>query len=90
LLVSDHRTLVSQKPTFCEQKKKNPSIATAVNCRSNRGIVETLAGHNGPITGVHQHPSTGEHDFGDLLLSSSTDWTIKLWSRSVRGAALRG
>ena len=36
-------------------------------------------GHAGPITGIHFHPSTGSIDFSDLFLTSSVDWTVKLW-----------
>ncbi|ORY31677.1 WD40-repeat-containing domain protein [Naematelia encephala] len=36
-------------------------------------------GHAGPVTGLHFHPGTGGIDFSDLFLSSSVDWTVKLW-----------
>jgi dynein intermediate chain len=36
-------------------------------------------GHSGPITGIHFHPSSGSIDFSDLFLTSSVDWTVKLW-----------
>ncbi|WWC72175.1 uncharacterized protein I206_106135 [Kwoniella pini CBS 10737] len=36
-------------------------------------------GHSAPITGIDFHPSTGSIDFSDLFLSSSVDWTVKLW-----------
>lgn len=58
-------------------------IYTFAYACSTRGVVETLPGHNGPITGIHQHPSRGEVDFGDLVLTSSTDWSMKLWSKTV-------
>lgn len=40
-----------------------------------------MEGHQGPVTGVDVHGSSGSLDFSDLLVSSSTDWSIKLWSR---------
>lgn len=33
-----------------------------------------------PVTGLDTHPSTGNVDFSHLFLTSSMDWTIKLWS----------
>ncbi|CAD6572335.1 MAG: hypothetical protein TREMPRED_000502 [Tremellales sp. Tagirdzhanova-0007] len=36
-------------------------------------------GHAGPVTGLHVHPSTGSIDLSDLFLTSSVDWTVKLW-----------
>lgn len=42
-------------------------------------------GHAGPVTGLHFHPLVGPIDFSDLFLTSSVDWTIKLW-RSKAGA----
>lgn len=36
-------------------------------------------GHWGPITGLHFHPIDGQMDFSDLFLTSSVDWTVKLW-----------
>ena len=36
-------------------------------------------GHSAPVTGLDFHPTRGPVDLGDLLLSSSFDWTVKLW-----------
>ncbi|CAG8710352.1 37729_t:CDS:10, partial [Gigaspora margarita] len=36
-------------------------------------------GHWGPVTGLHFHPLDGPVDFSDLFLTSSVDWTVKLW-----------
>lgn len=36
-------------------------------------------GHAGPVTGIQFHPSSGSIDFSDLFLTSSVDWTVKLW-----------
>ncbi|RIA97919.1 WD40-repeat-containing domain protein [Glomus cerebriforme] len=40
---------------------------------------DVYKGHWGPITGLHFHPSTGPYSFSDLYLTSSVDWTCKLW-----------
>lgn len=42
-------------------------------------------GHAGPVTGLHFHPSTGSIDFGDLFLTSSVDWSVKLWRAGAGG-----
>ncbi|GFS50601.1 cytoplasmic dynein 1 intermediate chain 1 [Trichonephila inaurata madagascariensis] len=51
-------------------------------CRhdSKSGIVESFESHQGPITAISTHKSRGPIDFPDLFLTSSFDWTIKLWS----------
>ncbi|CAG8624025.1 5095_t:CDS:10 [Cetraspora pellucida] len=36
-------------------------------------------GHWGPVTGLHFHPNNGSDEFSDLFLTSSVDWTVKLW-----------
>jgi dynein intermediate chain len=46
--------------------------------------LDVYKGHNGPVTGLHFHPLHGPIDFSDLFLTSSVDWTVKLWkSKSV-------
>jgi len=40
---------------------------------------EIYKGHAGPVTGLHFHPLSGPIDFSDLFLSSSVDWTSRLW-----------
>jgi len=40
---------------------------------------DSYRGHAGPVTGLHFHPLVGPTDFSDLFLSSSVDWTVKLW-----------
>ncbi|ATY59591.1 cytoplasmic dynein 1 intermediate chain 2 [Cordyceps militaris] len=37
------------------------------------------AGHTAPVMSVDFHPSRGPVDLGDLVLSSSLDWSVKLW-----------
>ncbi|KAL1861588.1 hypothetical protein VTK73DRAFT_7011 [Phialemonium thermophilum] len=36
-------------------------------------------GHAAPVMSVDFHPSRGPMDLGDLVLSSSLDWSVKLW-----------
>jgi hypothetical protein len=55
-------------------------------CRySKAGInqYDTYKGHAGAITGLHFHPLSGPVDFSDLFLTSSVDWTVKLWRAKV-------
>ena len=40
---------------------------------------DVYKGHAGPIMGLHFHPLVGPVDFSDLFLTSSVDWTVKLW-----------
>lgn len=47
---------------------------------SKAGISDVFEGHQAPVTGVHCHPGHGQVDFSHLFLSSSIDWTVKLWS----------
>uniref|UniRef100_A0A2M3YYZ7 Putative cytoplasmic dynein intermediate chain n=1 Tax=Anopheles braziliensis TaxID=58242 RepID=A0A2M3YYZ7_9DIPT len=44
------------------------------------GIGETFENHLGPVTGISTHHNQSSPDFGHLFLTSSIDWTIKLWS----------
>lgn len=37
------------------------------------------SGHAAPVVSLDFHPARGPVDLGDLLLSASMDWTIKLW-----------
>ncbi|KAJ3300528.1 hypothetical protein HK104_010470 [Borealophlyctis nickersoniae] len=48
---------------------------------SKAGInaMDTYKGHSAMITGLHFHPQNGSVDFSDLFLTSSVDWTVKLW-----------
>eukprot|EP01063_Lacrimia_lanifica_P040246 TRINITY_DN9065_c0_g1_i1.p2 TRINITY_DN9065_c0_g1~~TRINITY_DN9065_c0_g1_i1.p2 ORF type:complete len:649 (+),score=200.47 TRINITY_DN9065_c0_g1_i1:64-2010(+) len=51
----------------------------------NSGIPpDHLAGHTSPITAVHCHPASpgNADDYTDLVLTSSMDWTCKLWCPS--------
>ncbi|XP_018566272.1 cytoplasmic dynein 1 intermediate chain isoform X6 [Anoplophora glabripennis] len=51
-------------------------------CRhgAKAGITDTYDGHQGPITGISVNGVQGGIDFSHMFLTSSIDWTIKLWS----------
>lgn len=36
-------------------------------------------GHAAPVMSLDFHPAKGQIDLGDLVLSSSVDWSVKLW-----------
>ncbi|GAB7347989.1 hypothetical protein MBLNU459_g5488t2 [Dothideomycetes sp. NU459] len=36
-------------------------------------------GHAAPVTGLDFHPNKGKVDLGDLAISSSLDWSVKIW-----------
>ncbi|PPQ79668.1 hypothetical protein CVT25_003242 [Psilocybe cyanescens] len=40
---------------------------------------DVYKGHGGPVTALHFHPLVGPVDFSDMFLTSSVDWTVKLW-----------
>ncbi|KAF8223518.1 WD40 repeat-like protein [Tricholoma matsutake] len=40
---------------------------------------DVYKGHAGPVMGLDFHPLVGPVDFSDLFLTSSVDWTVKLW-----------
>ncbi|XP_077055899.1 dynein, cytoplasmic 1, intermediate chain 2a isoform X2 [Siphateles boraxobius] len=56
------------------------SIYTACRHGSKAGISEMFEGHHGPITGLDCHTAAGPVDFSHLFITSSFDWTVKLWS----------
>ncbi|XP_070174428.1 cytoplasmic dynein 1 intermediate chain 2-like isoform X4 [Littorina saxatilis] len=47
---------------------------------SKAGINEAYDAHQGPITAIDTHRVPGQIDFSPYFLSSSFDWTVKLWS----------
>ncbi|KAK7898763.1 hypothetical protein WMY93_019616 [Mugilogobius chulae] len=47
---------------------------------SKAGICEMFEGHQGPVTGISCHSAVGPVDFSHLFITSSFDWTVKLWS----------
>ncbi|XP_066431959.1 cytoplasmic dynein 1 intermediate chain 2 isoform X2 [Eleutherodactylus coqui] len=56
------------------------SVYTACRHGSKAGISEMFEGHQGPITGIHCHLAVGAVDFSHLFVTSSFDWTVKLWT----------
>ena len=56
-----------------------------VFCCSKAGVSEVFEGHVGPVTGIHTNSVPGSIDFSQYFLSSSFDWTVKLWNAKVSG-----
>ena len=56
--------------------------------REEEMLQKTLKGHDAPLTSIHVHPGVSQSekhgDMGELLLSSSMDWTVKLWTPNSR------
>ncbi len=42
-----------------------------------------VSGHYAPVTGIDSHSAVGHVDFSELFLTSSFDWSVKLWSSRV-------
>ncbi|XP_015589477.1 cytoplasmic dynein 1 intermediate chain isoform X27 [Cephus cinctus] len=56
------------------------TVYSACRHGTKAGVTETYEGHQGPVTGVSAHLVQDGIDFSHLFLTSSIDWTIKLWS----------
>ncbi|XP_061616372.1 cytoplasmic dynein 1 intermediate chain 1 isoform X1 [Phyllopteryx taeniolatus] len=56
------------------------TVYTASRHGSKAGICEMFEGHQGPVTGISCHNAVGTVDFSHLFVTSSFDWTVKLWS----------
>uniref|UniRef100_A0A674CP88 Dynein cytoplasmic 1 intermediate chain 1 n=1 Tax=Salmo trutta TaxID=8032 RepID=A0A674CP88_SALTR len=56
------------------------TVYTASRHGSKAGICEMFEGHHGPVTGLSCHNAVGPVDFSHLFVTSSFDWTVKLWS----------
>lgn len=56
------------------------TIYTACRHGSRAGVLDLFEGHQAPVTGIDTHNGQGNLDFSHLFLSSSIDWTVKLWS----------
>lgn len=57
------------------------SVFTACRHGSKAGITDCMSdSHGGPVTGIHSNHVTGPVDMSHYFLTSSFDWTIKLWS----------
>ncbi|XP_035537856.1 cytoplasmic dynein 1 intermediate chain 1 [Morone saxatilis] len=59
------------------------TVYTASRHGSKAGICEMFEGHQGPVTGISCHSAVGTVDFSHLFITSSFDWTVKLWSTKV-------
>lgn len=59
-------------------------------CRhgAKNGIQQRYTGHTGPVTAVSTHRAHGPIDFSNLFVSSSLDWSTKLWHASYHHAPL--
>lgn len=53
-----------------------------------KGIWYTIDAHDAPITNIHFHPTqkNSPTNVSDLFLTSSYDWTVKLWSNKTNRA----
>uniref|UniRef100_A0A2R5LH49 Putative cytoplasmic dynein intermediate chain n=1 Tax=Ornithodoros turicata TaxID=34597 RepID=A0A2R5LH49_9ACAR len=56
------------------------AVYTACRHGTKAGILDMFEGHQATVTGIHSHCCQGQVDFSHLFLTSSSDWTIKLWS----------
>uniref|UniRef100_A0A3B3RAX7 Cytoplasmic dynein 1 intermediate chain 1 n=1 Tax=Paramormyrops kingsleyae TaxID=1676925 RepID=A0A3B3RAX7_9TELE len=56
------------------------AVYTASRHGSKAGIGEMFEGHQGPVTGISCHNAVGPIDFSHLFVTSSFDWTVKLWN----------
>ncbi|VDK44701.1 unnamed protein product [Gongylonema pulchrum] len=56
------------------------NVYTASRHGNKGGINDGYESHIGPITGVDMHKAPGIIDLSHFFLSSSLDWTVKLWS----------
>ena len=51
---------------------------------------DSYRGHTGPVTSLNFHPLHGSVDFSDLFLTTSVDWTVKLWRAKAGNKASGG
>jgi len=49
----------------------------------NPGIYDAVQAHKAPITSVRFHPSQKNNNLAEYFLTSSFDWTVKLWSNKI-------
>ena len=95
---SDRDVTEIKKDSKSERGQKDVDEVPDYTCKP-QGTFGGARGHAGPVTGLAVHP--GVHDgtednenwkqiadqFGDLVLSSSTDWTVRLWNYKKKGDA---
>jgi dynein intermediate chain len=63
-------------------------LLTILKKNSKSGINECFDGHFGPVTGLSINQAQGPIDFSHIFLTSSFDWSIKLWNLKEPGKAL--
>lgn len=63
-------------------------VYTATRHGNKSGINEFFEGHFGPVTGLSCHHMPGPIDFSHIFLTSSFDWTVKLWNLKEPGKPL--
>ncbi|XP_014663057.1 PREDICTED: cytoplasmic dynein 1 intermediate chain 2-like isoform X3 [Priapulus caudatus] len=56
-------------------------VYTACRHGSKTGVLDMFEGHQSPVTGIDCHLAQGQVDFSHLFVTSSFDWTVKLWSQ---------
>lgn len=62
----------------------NSKLFLACRHTKKAGVVESYESHIAPITAIDTHCAVGNTDFSHLFLTSSIDWTIKLWNIKVK------
>lgn len=68
---------------MCVRQPFLNNISFDINSKAGINQYDTYKGHAGAITGLNFHPLSGPVDFSDLYLTSSVDWTVKLWRAKV-------
>lgn len=63
-------------------------IYTATRHGNKSGINESFEGHYGPVTGLSCHNVPGPIDFSHIFLTTSFDWSVKLWNLKEPGKPL--
>ncbi|KAJ1646537.1 hypothetical protein LPJ64_001988 [Coemansia asiatica] len=48
-------------------------------CKAGLNAFDAYRAHTAPINSLRFHPSGNAGDFSDLFLTSSSDWTVRLW-----------
>ena len=66
------------------------SLHASENEDNNKNLVASFKGHEGPIYSVTPHPGDpfNTYNFSSLFLSSSADWTTRLWTKNQDNSPL--